>query len=335
MHHPRPPRHISAQLRFLLEAFPELVGADHAATLQQEVEALHRNLEPEHEFALILSWLGRCRLIHKLGQEQLPHTSTARYRVPDLLVVFDFDDTAVPVLIEVKTTAPPADPLAEGRLTSIRPGHFRYAELLGLPLLVAWKDRSFWTLFEARHAALAETNYHINFGRAMQENLLSVLAGDFSYQLAPGTTLNMPIRKLTVPEPDSGRFEGRFEDIHFTNPAGDRVPEIRHLGSLFFFWENELEQIDQGEVLLQRYVVPEPGRNEFASRTLSSIVHALAGLQGEGVNWRLMIHETDNVAHDVGRIQELAQKGAEHGVITDILRFRPQSWPEFLPARQR
>src|SRR5687768_16699842 len=123
MDHPRPPRRTGAQLRFLLDALPHLSGNQDRAALEQELMSLQRNLEPEHEFALILSWLGRCRLIHKLGQEQLPHSSTRTYRVPDLLVVFEYEGRAVPTLIEVKTTAPPRDLLAEGRLNDIKPGY--------------------------------------------------------------------------------------------------------------------------------------------------------------------------------------------------------------------
>jgi hypothetical protein len=50
-------------------------------------------------------------------------------------------------------------------------------------MLVAWKHRTFWTLFEIRHAELATVNYKIDFSTAMQENLLGMLAGDFSYRL--------------------------------------------------------------------------------------------------------------------------------------------------------
>lgn len=59
------------------------------------------------------------------------------------------------------------------------------------------------------------------------------------------------------------------------------------------------------------------------------MVHAFA--RNEGVNWRLMMHDTDNVAHDAGRMQALAEQGAAYGVITHILRFRPHHMPDFLP----
>jgi hypothetical protein len=326
----RPSRNTAAQLRFLLDALPSLGVTDDPTALLVELSSLHQNLEPEHELALILSWLGNCQLIHKLGQEQLPITSTDEYRVPDLLAIFNYKGTRLPALIEVKTTHPPPDSLEMGRLTTIKPAHFRYAEDLDLPLLIAWKERTFWTLFDARNANLATTNYHIDFTTALQENLLGILAGDFSYRLAPGTALNMPIRKLTTPDPETGSFDGEFHDIHFTNPAGQRIPEIRHLGSLFMFWENDVEQIDEGDDITQRFVIPDIERHEFASRTLGSIVHALAALGKRDVNWRTMMHDPQNVAHDHGLMRDLAEQGAAHGVITDIRRIRPHHIPDFL-----
>jgi len=217
-----------------------------------------------------------------------------------------------------------------GRLTTIKPAHFRYAKTLGLPLLIAWKERTFWTLCDARNATPAETNYHIDFKTALEENLLGILAGDFSYRLAPGTALNMAIKKLTTPDPQTGSFDGQFHDIHFTNPAGERIPDIRHLSSLFLFWENEVEQRDTGEDVIQRFVIPDTDRHEFASRTLARIVQTFAALGKKDVNWRTMTADRNHVAHDPGRMRELAQQGAQYGVITDLLNFRPQHLPDFL-----
>jgi hypothetical protein len=44
----------------------------------------------------------------------------------------------------------------------------------------------------------------------------------------------------------------------------------------------------------------------------------------------MMMHDTNNLAHDIGRMQSLAQEGAAHGVITAIVHFRPHHWPAFL-----
>lgn len=50
----------------------------------------------------------------------------------------------------------------------------RYATLLGLPLLVAWKHRTIWTLFEARHLQKATKNWNISFADAMLRHRLVV-----------------------------------------------------------------------------------------------------------------------------------------------------------------
>lgn len=46
-----------------------------------------------------------------------------------------------------------------------------YADLLGMPLLIAWRYRSLWVLFEARHLKRTNKNYAIAFTEAIKENL--------------------------------------------------------------------------------------------------------------------------------------------------------------------
>ena len=70
--------------------------------LQNKIRTLHRGLPAEDEFIMLLNWLGRCKLIHKLEQKQYPKTSRDVYQVPDLFVVFEFQGRDIPVLIEVK-----------------------------------------------------------------------------------------------------------------------------------------------------------------------------------------------------------------------------------------
>lgn len=133
-------------------------------------------------------WLGKTRLIHKLDQHQSPPASRATFQVPDLLARFD---AAGPVLIEVKSKRSPKLSFTSdylGRLSS-------YADLLGLPLLIAWKFHGVWTLFEARHLKKARTNFNIRFGEAMRQNLLGVLVGDVSYKIAPGAGVVLDCRK--------------------------------------------------------------------------------------------------------------------------------------------
>lgn len=313
-------RHNESLIRQVIELLPFDDSPDPQSVIAR-LEQLQHGLEPENKFSLILSWLGKCRLVHKLGQEQLPLNSTDTYRIPDLLAAFDHDGKIIPVLIEVKSTASPV---------SLKPHYFRYAELLHLPMVIAWKHATFWTLFEMHHAGLATTNHKIDFSRAMEENLLGLLAGDISYSLAPGTEMQIRMEKLTSPDPQTGDFEVQIEDAYFVNPAGERVAEIPGLTSLFMFWENRAEAWDEGENLVQSFVVPEPRHAEFASRTLSQIVHAFAGLKASSVNWGAIIHDKEHQAHHSGRLQALVAEGARHGVITDVLHIKPHHSPLFL-----
>ena len=141
----------------------------------------------------------------------------------------------------------------------------------------------------------------------------------------------MRIRKLTQTDPRTGGFDGEIIDPHIENAAGDRVPNIPHLSSLFMYWENDVELVDEGSDVVQSFVVSDTGRAEFASRTLSQLVHSFAGLGGSPVSWRAIVHDTTgHLAHDIGRLRALVDEGARYGVITDILNFHPRHVPSFV-----
>src|SRR5205085_9658489 len=127
-----------SQLRDLLNMLG-LPDARDPDTVAKRLEQLRRGLAPEDEFALLVTWLGRCRLIHKLGQEQLPLSSTDTYRVPDFLAIFEQNDNLIPVLVEVKTTDRMDVEGLNATTLSLKPHYLRYAEALGLPMLIAWR----------------------------------------------------------------------------------------------------------------------------------------------------------------------------------------------------
>jgi hypothetical protein len=322
-------RHDEAQIRRVLEAL-QLKDSQGPQAVLDRLAHLDRALEPEDEFAMILTWLGRCQLVHKLRQEQLPLQSIDTFRVPDLFAAFDYRETTVPVLIEVKTSEP-RDPrsLKSGKL-SLKPHYLRYAELVGLPMLVAWRHRGFWTLFQMRHPKRGERNFRIDFSEAMEENLLGILAGDFSYRVVPGTAIRMRIRKMTPPDPGTGSFDGKIHDVHFSNANGERIPNIPHLSSIFMFWDNKLELVDDGPYLVQSFLIPHSPFAEFASKTLAKIVHSVAALRKEPVSWPAIIHDAKHLAHDRGRLRALVQEGAKYGVISNVINFRPKRLPSFL-----
>lgn len=321
-------RETESIIRRILDTL-ELADSPDPAAVLQRLDHLQRALAPEHEFSLLLNWLGRCRVVHRLGQEQLPLTSTEAYRAPDLLAAFEYRDKLLPVLIEVKTTeSKDGLPRLSANL-AIKPHYLRYAELLGLPLLIAWRNGGLWTMFDARRANMATTNYRIDFVTALKENLLGVLAGDFSYRLVPGSAIRMVIAKLSPADPN-GRFRGVIREMTFVNPAGEVVPNLPHLNSLFLVWENKAVIEDRGEEVVQSFLVPESEDIQFASGTFSRVVHELAGLSGEEVNWQVIVHRAGHLAHDIGRLRSLVLEGTKHGMIEPMFTQWPVTMPNFL-----
>jgi len=85
---------------------------------------------------------------------------------------------------------------------SWRPDYFealeRYGKLLGLPVLLAWKEAriNMWALVDISMFRKAQKNYNLTFSTALQNNLMSMLAGDFMIEFTPGFGLHLHLRKL-------------------------------------------------------------------------------------------------------------------------------------------
>ena len=186
--------------RLLSEAISDLGWRANPKAIADRVRQLQQGLPAEDEFALLLSWLGKCSVVHRLDQAQAPPESKDTYRVPDLLAIFHYKGRQIPVLVEVKTN--------EKQRLSWRPDYYQglssYAKCLGLPLLIAckWTKFSFWTLCDLSVFDRPETNYRMTFETAMRYSLMSELAGDFSYVFQPGVGLHFRFEKLEVSRPE-------------------------------------------------------------------------------------------------------------------------------------
>ena len=207
------------------------------ADLVNRLKLLEIGLPVEDEFIALVSWLGKCKLIHKLDQEQYPLTCRDSYQVPDMLAVFENEKNLIPVLIEVKaTTRNHQKPLSwkPDYLEKIK----RYAQLLNLPLLIAWKFRmkdmnlSFWLLFDVEIFEKSGEKFQVTFESASSENLLGQLAGDFLIVIKPGTSLNLelsPIGDDWKEENSTSDLFGKLR-VFGANKNGEEIPEIKDDG---------------------------------------------------------------------------------------------------------
>lgn len=170
---------IDLTARVLVEAIAQLGNEFDTKTLVDRVRQLQRGLPAEDEFMLLLSWLGKCRLVHKLDQLQAPPSSRQEIRVPDLLAVFERDGKQIALLIEVKTTG--------DRALSWRPDYLKslkaYAKLVNLPLLLAgnWTRFGFWTLADVSLFEKPHQNYRLSFEAALKNNLMGELATSITF----------------------------------------------------------------------------------------------------------------------------------------------------------
>ena len=306
--------------RLIFEA-AERLGWSNPVEIAEFTKGLEAGLPAEDELSVIFHWLGQCRLVHKLDQFPYPPGVWEQYRVPDVLAVFDVGGRHYPVLIEVKTCIDKTLSWRPDYLSSLQ----RYASLLNLPLLVAWKHRSFWTLFEAKHLRLVTTNLNISFVDAMKQNLLGILAGDFSFSFRVGTGMHIRTRKLK--ETTEG-FEGVIEEAYFSNADGHRHVGGSGLLQFFLCIDQEPSVVENDTELLQSFVISTDQLAEFAHRAMVTMLSTFTELQ-QTFSWRQILMQ-NRLPHLSGGPQQAAKNALDAGFLEYVLIPQPQTRPEFL-----
>ena len=315
--------------RLIQEVLSHLGLDENPKKIADKVKQLDQGLPKEDEFIAICSWLGRTRLVHKLDQHQVPKASGELYQVPDLLA--EFEDGG-PVLIEVKSRKKPKLSLKPDYLDRLN----AYARLLNMPLLIAWKRYGIWVLFDVQHLAKAQKNFNITFGDAMKENLLGVLAGDVSYDIASGAGLRLRLKKeklIDRNEADSKSMETwqvRIEEVDFMISDGKPVrnldPEVQ---MLFRTWEMSKEETHGDTFIDLRFVANNDNNMMFAHMALTHLLHWSLP-EGAAINWR---HATrrDKVVSNMTNFRRALELALEQKVVNLILNYIPNTWPRFLP----
>ena len=74
--------------RLIQEALAELGCDADAIAIAERVRRLDIGLPVEGEFSVVCAWLGKCQLLHKLDQHQVPVVFKQDFQVPDLLAKF-------------------------------------------------------------------------------------------------------------------------------------------------------------------------------------------------------------------------------------------------------
>ena len=130
------------------------------------------------------------------------------------------------MLIEVKKTSKTS--------LSRRPDYFeglrRYGQVLGLPVLLAWKitPPGIWALVDLDQFQLARTNYRLTLEMALRDNLLGVLAGDFAVAFQPGLGMHLHLKRVETlsrdVQGDSITEQVVMQERSLLAPSGERRP---------------------------------------------------------------------------------------------------------------
>lgn len=306
--------------RVLFEAAERLAWSD-PKSIADLGQRLARGLPAEDEFSVLISWLGRCKLVHKLDQLQFPRDSKDSFRVPDLLAVFEHEGNTYPLLIEVKVKK-------ENRL-SWKPDYVdglrRYGNLLDLPVLIAWKYLSFWNLFEVHHFQRTHKNYKISFETATRQNLMGVLAGDFSFSLQTGLGFHLRMKKLEK-TPDG--WNTQVERAYFETATGEQFNTAPGLFPLLLCIEPSSTVSEDDSYLVQSFIVPSDELAQLASRCLESLVRFAAD-ENETATWRPFMQGTTLPKLAEGFFTAVEEAKAA-GFVRRILHTIPHDRPLFL-----
>lgn len=316
--------------RLIQDVLAELGWSADATAVADGVRRLDVGLPAEDEFSVVCAWLGKCSLLHKLDQQQVPIVSRQEYQVPDLLAKFSTQSTKVPVLIEVKSK--------EDKTLSFRPDYLQrlknYAEMLGMPLLIAWKFHSLWILFEARHLQKAEKNFNISLEGAMRQNLLGALAGDVAYKIGAGAGVHLRFRKdklVETAKPESGYTEHwlmTIDNVNFTNYQGEPRADLdSEVQSLFAAWDlDEHEEHTETHIHL-RFVAGKEGI-QFAHTALVRLLN-WESPHNERPNWRSLLRK-EQVTANVANFAAALDVAFRQKVVSHIMHVQPNAMPNFL-----
>lgn len=319
--------------RLIQDALAELGYDVDAAAVAERVRRLDIGLPVEDEFSVICAWLGKCQLLHKLDQYQVPVASKQKFQVPDLLAKFSTQTSKSPVLIEVKSKS--------DKLLSFQPDYLKrlqnYADLVGMPLLVAWKFHSVWMLFEVRHMKKAAKNFNITLNTAMQENLLGVLAGDVAYKIGAGAGVHLRFRKdklLGTEKTDDGYAEQwamTIDDVSFTDREGARRTDLDgEVQSLFTAWDLE-ETAEHTDSHIHLHLVAGDEGMQFAHTALVRLL-SWESPHDDRPHWRGLLRK-EQVTANVASFSSALDAAFRQKVVSHVFYFQPHAMPDFLPPR--
>ena len=314
------------------EAIQQMGWPADPTTIVDRVKRLDLGLPAEDEFIYLISWLGKCSLVHKLDQSQYPPRSTDDYQVPDILACFDTEVGKKLVLVEVKSKKNKKLVWKADYLIKLK----NYSAITGIPLLIAWKFYGLWLLVDINLFVKARTNFHLSLETAAKNNLMGYLAGDFVYIMSPNVGLHFVMKKeelVSVNRTNENSREEewklRIEKAYFTNSAGDQMTNLpKGLWPLLISAEPEPKDRIENDYVYQSFVISENHGMRFAHAALPVLMN-LSIKNDYRIHWRkeLVNHK---YPVEIKQFYDAASEGLKKGFVKYIFHLQPFEFPNFL-----
>lgn len=293
---------------------------------REKYEQFLRGLPYEDEFISLISWMGQCELIHKLGQLQIPPLSNENYQVPDLFVVVKYKDRSIPLFIEVKKEISIKLKLTQKYYTKLN----NYAELFNLPILIAWRNNNLrWVVVDINNFTIKKTAFHLEFDKAIDENLMGSLFGDYSIKFPGGRSYILKAEKRWK---DKYNPEYLITEVYFLNYKKDKIMNFPE-GILYLmrFIDGDSEEKVEDNYL---YKILKISRNIFYASQIHGL--ALTGLKErylpEEIKWKNIL-EKECYKYSFHSLQRLTEYLAEKDLIQKVNQ-KTKKLPYFLKKRR-
>ena len=290
-------------------------------------------LSPELEFIAAVNWLGQAIAVNRIDQTPLPQcrAGAPQLKTPDIICVASIDDREIPLLIEVKRKARAKLVWSEKYLMALH----TYADELGFPLLVAWKYGHIWTLTDARHFEKKVQAYHLDWRKALAENLMSSIFGDELIQLTERISfyLDAEISDMQTPLPrppeliSEGSYTMKFQGAGFLLD-GEPITLSNELAWLFFSAETANEILVTGEKKVRVIYTPEP--ETMFSLTDFALMLPLWDEKEDDPDWHHVVRKA--LPFSATSIREQLLEGIKIGVVRYVLVQKPVTVPDFLKS---
>lgn len=296
----------------------------------KRIQNIEYGLDAEVEFAAIVSWLGKCRLAHRLDQSSFSSYPADGQEIPDLQLVFENNSNQFSVLVEVKSTQANRLKLKPSYLQGLR----QYAEMAGHPLLIAWKPRKIglWLLVDPCIAVEDGANRVIELGEGLKHNLMSGLAGDFAVNPYSGCGLYLEAARTSEKNLHPKGFEAEFriDRAEFIDQLGKKLNSVPEsvMATLYATMEYT-ETVSEDRI---RWSFTSKEGLVFAQNILRTVV-GMAKPSNEKIHWKHVGKQLDQI---LARDSLLAGVQTHIGkTIMHLLYQHPIEWPEFIPENCR